>query len=374
MFRSYEQVFVSAVRLCALFSAIAGTVAAAQWVTHPDPGDLHPYAVCYTYNPRTSKVQYVLGYTSTFTKAEYFEPGTVGNFFTPGEADIGQPGTFYPGTDNDYSVISFNNDDSDFLIQVLDGSKLVLQLNNGIPPCRPPLFVPGPALAYTAAGTYPSQYLGSTSTLYGPTLTATALPLTNAAGIAVTNVHATSTPPSGYSNPADPSGSALTNQFFYADVTVAPGPPASTDLLVDLMSNGIQLALGSTPITFSGVAQDATGCPTDVTMKVQGTVAAARVIIGTSIWTQIVTFKNTSGQAINGPIQLALTNLSPNARLFTATGTGTCPSIASVPYITVTNGLPVNGIAAVVLTFTNSGIPSTAITYTPVIVAGGTRL
>jgi hypothetical protein len=116
------------------------------------------------------------------------------------------------------------------------------------------------------------------------------------------------------------------------------------------------------------------GCSTDVTSSVSGKVVLPVQLLGSQIWTQTVTFTNISGKTISGPITLALNNLSPNAKLFTAGGTGNCPGITGAPYIFVTDSLAPNANAAVVLTFTNTQVPTTAITYAPVILSGGTKL
>ena len=127
-------------------------------------------------------------------------------------------------------------------------------------------------------------------------------------------------------------------------------------------------------VTTSGSAPDTAGCAADVTGALALRSNIPTQLLGTDIYTQLVMVQNTSGKPITGAIQLALTNLSPNARLFNATGTGTCPAIAGAAYVTLTNGIAPAAYASVVLVYTNSMVPSAAISYTPVVLAGGSRL
>lgn len=375
MFRSFLKESFAAFRLFALLFTSVLFLTASSLEAHAQTGTVQPFVLCYTYNPYSQKVQFVLGYTSSYTKTQFFAPGTVANFFAPGEPDVGQPGQIFAGNDQDLWVHSLSLLENDFLIWGINGTTLRID-RNAAPPCVPAYFVPGPNLAFATPGTYTNQYLGSITAPNAGIQGATVFPIGAAAGLSITNIHA-STKQFSFTDPANPQGGVngeVTTAAFYADVTVAPGPAISTGLLVDVTADGNQLALGQVPITFAGSAPDTTGCPAVVTSQVKGQISAARQLLDTGIWTQVVTIKNTSGKAIAGPIHLALAGLSSNAKLFTASGTGTCPDIAGEPFITVTTGLPANGNAAVVLTFTNSGMPSTAISYTPVVVAGGSRL
>jgi hypothetical protein len=83
------------------------------------------------------------------------------------------------------------------------------------------------------------------------------------------------------------------------------------------------------------------------------------------MWSATMTVTNTSGSAINGPIQVVLTNLSSNATMANNTGMHN-----GSPYITVltTGALAAGGSVSVPIQFTN---PSNGfITYTRVTYSG----
>ena len=346
---------------------------------HAQDGKVTPFELCQTYNPLSGKLNSVLSYDNTNSNVQRLEPGSLSNYFTPGEFDLGQPSFFFPGTDHDLFAIDFRTSDTDKLVWLLSpyqGAPLQLETKlpifvSSAPPCTPSYFQPAPTLVFSGPGTYTHQLLGQL-TFSNSGFTAKIYPFANGSNLSFTNLawttnsSYTSNGVTSYQQPV---------QFLYGDVTVGPGNAATTNLLVQVSdAGGRQVALGTDTVQFSGTPANTAGCPTDVTSSVQGTKSAPVQLFGTQIWTQLVTIKNTSGVAIPGPIQLALTNLSGNARLFTAAGTGSCPGFEGAPYIPITNGLAPNANGAVVLTFTNSTVPTTAITYTPVVVAGGSRL
>jgi len=105
--------------------------------------------------------------------------------------------------------------------------------------------------------------------------------------------------------------------------------------------------------------------PVDVSAKVRVTENGFARNRATLIWTSTMTVTNTSASTIQGPIQVVLTDLSPNAMMVNASGKS-----GGNPYITVTNGALASGASAsVLIQFTNS--TNGFITFTPVTYSGG---
>ena len=362
------------VRTVSLYSAVAVLLGAAglrvparaQSGTTLPPNTIAPYVVCNYVRP-TGNVMPLIGYDSSYASPQTLIPGTPVNSFMPGGI-LGQPEVFEPGTDTYPFVVAFSAFFTPVLTYTLDGHKVTITAD--LPPCNAPYFVPAPPLSFAGPGTYPSQYLGqiTNSPAVGPGLTVIAAPVSSSANLSFSNLTYSATQPTGVPiSPAQP-------QFLYGDVTVGPGPSFSTGVLLAVNSGTTQVALGMDTVSATEPAASTAGCAANVTAGLQVTSGLPVQLFGTEIWTQLLRIKNTSGAAISGPIEVALTGLSSNAKLFTASGNGTCPGIAGAPYIFITNGLAANAYGAVVLTFTNSQIPSSAIQYTPVFVAGGSQI
>ena len=247
------------------------------------------------------------------------------------------------------------------------------------PLCKPTFIPTSASLSYTAAGTYPQQFLGYVDQAPASfPLTATVASAGPATNITVSNLQqqVPTSEPSGFSGDWAMYSQTPGWVAIYGDITVTPGPMGTANANLALLdSSGVVAANGLVPISFSGSpAPSTSGCPAVVTSSIQGTLGKPVQLFGTAIWTQVVTLKNISGATIAGPLQIALTNLSSNAQAFGAAGTATCPGISGAPYVYVTGRLAPNANAAVVLTFTNSQVPSSGITFTPVIVSGGNHL
>ena len=237
-----------------------------------------------------------------------------------------------------------------------------------VPFCTPTLTMA--PLAYSAAGTYPHQYLADLDAP-GNSVPPTIAALNGSSNIAVSNLQIVYNDTVQNPNLPDASNGPTS---VYGDVIIAPGPMTTANIGLDVIKNGVVVATGLEPITFSGSSAATSGCPAVVTSSVKGSLTTAAPVFGTAIWTQTLSVTNTSGEAISGPIQVVLTNLSANARLFGASGTATCSGLSGAPYLYITGTLAPNATAAVVLTFTNSQVPAPGITYTPVIVSGGTQI
>jgi hypothetical protein len=342
------------------------------------------------------------GYVNPNLTTQQVIAGSFYNTFTPAVDLSRVPSNFYPGNHSDavqallklqysetYYLGNYRNDAAFlnlFNWQAINNSSATQNpaINAAITAtqCQPKFF---PAsLNFTAPGTYPGQYLGQVDS--GPILTTTD-PKSSAGDLVAVNGASSGTPNIVITNlryvsmdtaspvRSDPSNPHYYNpNSIYGDVTVTAGAPATGGLDLNLVVNGQIATGGIVPVVYGGATSSGSACPANVTASVTGTLSNPTQLFGTQLYTQTVMMKNTSGAAIPGPITLALTNLSPNARLFTAGGTATCTGIAGAPYIYVTSGIPANGNAAVVLTFTNTQNPTAAITYTPVVLAGGTQL
>jgi uncharacterized repeat protein (TIGR01451 family) len=123
---------------------------------------------------------------------------------------------------------------------------------------------------------------------------------------------------------------------------------------------------GGGSLTPSLSASDVTGINpiTDVSGLVTVTETGFGVNRATRLWTATMTIANNSGTAINGPIQVVLTNLSPNATMVNNTGARN-----GSPYLTVSvGGLAAGASVAALIQFTNP--TSGFINCTPQIVSG----
>jgi hypothetical protein len=117
-------------------------------------------------------------------------------------------------------------------------------------------------------------------------------------------------------------------------------------------------------------------CAANVTAQVQVTLGGFRRNLVTGRWMQTVAVRNKGAAPLDGPIALVLDNLSANAALYNAAGATVCAEPLGRPYVEVNPGadgvLSPGENAAVALEFTNSN-PSSAITYTPRVLAGGNQ-
>jgi len=123
----------------------------------------------------------------------------------------------------------------------------------------------------------------------------------------------------------------------------------------------------ASPSTTSYIANfGAISHATDVSSQVSITQAGFTRNHFTGLWSATMTVKNTSGSAINGPIQVVLTNLSSNATM--ANNTGMHNGSPYITVLTTTGALAAGGSVSVPIQFTN---PSNGfITYTPVTYSG----
>jgi len=117
-------------------------------------------------------------------------------------------------------------------------------------------------------------------------------------------------------------------------------------------------------------------CAANVTQQVEISLSGIRRNLVTGRWLQTVTLRNRGASALAGPIALVLDNLSANASVFNPSGTTACAAPLGRPLILVPAGtdqiLSPGETAAATLEFVNSQA-STAITYTPRVLAGGTQ-
>ena len=228
--------------------------------------------------------------------------------------------------------------------------------------CVPPTFITAP-LAYSAAGTYSSQYLGA---LQGGSLNGTASATANlvgmSAGVTVTNVTLSTKAPSQVTQ----GGLGL---YLYGDVRIDPTAAAGTaGLLMHIAQEGVQVMTAVD--TLQVLSATAEACQQDVTSQLQVTSTPAVPMFNTQLYTQVVTLKNMGGTDLKGPVLLGLRNLSANAQLFAGNGPLPCGANAGVPYQFAGNGLASGASTRVVLTFTNSLVPQAAVAYQPVVLAG----
>ena len=117
-------------------------------------------------------------------------------------------------------------------------------------------------------------------------------------------------------------------------------------------------------------------CASNVTQQVQVSLSGIRRNLVTGRWLQTVTLRNGGTSALAGPIALVFDNLSANATLFNPSGTTACAAPLGRAYVLVPAGtdqiLSPGETATANLEFVNAQA-STAITYTPRILAGGTQ-
>jgi hypothetical protein len=250
-------------------------------------------------------------------------------------------------------------------------------------PTCPAIFQPSP-LTFTAPGTYPHQYLGQVEAGPPVDVNVVVTAAANTPNVALANLTYVAADPaiSAPANPGDPDSLAniWNPNSVYGDVTIAPAASGSAAVVVSLTVNGRVLTTAisnltlPTQSTIPTMPVRAGNCPVDVTNQVSQTMTTAKQTLGSPTWTESVIIKNTTTTTIAGPILIALTSLSSNAGLFAAGGYGTCSGIAGAPYAYVTGALAPGASAAALLTFTNSQVPSAAITFTPVILSGGSRM
>ena len=237
--------------------------------------------------------------------------------------------------------------------------------------CPPPVFTSAPSLNLPGPGIYRSQFLGSFSSLPNQpagsnVLKSVIFGAPGAFTIASTYLSAT--------GPAGGTRADSTAVYAYGDISVVTAIAPPSLLLLNLSQSGVQLITGFDRLNIAS-ATVTTGCAANVTPNVQISVAPPLQLFGTQLWTNVVTVQNTSGSPINGPLQLIVFGPSDNARLFGPTGTATCAGIAGSAFQTIAqSSLAPNSSIKVVLTFTNTGIPSTNITFTPLLFAGGSLL
>ena len=108
----------------------------------------------------------------------------------------------------------------------------------------------------------------------------------------------------------------------------------------------------------------------------QVTLGGFRRNLTTGRWMQTVTLRNGGTSALAGPVALVLDNLSANATLFNPSGVTACAAQLGRQFLLVPVGadevLSPGEVATANLEFVNSQA-STAITYTPRVLAGGTQ-
>ena len=109
-------------------------------------------------------------------------------------------------------------------------------------------------------------------------------------------------------------------------------------------------------------------CASDLSSKVQITRSGFGYNFATQRFVQTVTLKNTSANAIVGPLSLVLDALSANATLANASGTTACAAPSGSPFVTLAGDLAAGAGTSVVLQFANPS--KTGITYTTRVLAG----
>ncbi|TFW18992.1 ExeM/NucH family extracellular endonuclease [Duganella callida] len=101
----------------------------------------------------------------------------------------------------------------------------------------------------------------------------------------------------------------------------------------------------------------------DVSARVKAVSSGAILNRVTNKWNATVTLTNTSGKAIDGPLQLVLSGLPAGVTLAGASGEHN-----GAPYLTVNSGLAAGATVSVAVSFSKTG--SAAISYTPQIFSG----
>ncbi|MBY0503408.1 MAG: hypothetical protein K2X03_05855 [Bryobacteraceae bacterium] len=151
--------------------------------------------------------------------------------------------------------------------------------------------------------------------------------------------------------------------------------------------SGTPVQTGSFPLVLRSTAVDGCFSRLPLTLEVQGQLCAAEVTplveitfggfrqnLVTRRWQQTVTLRNSGQSSIFGPMALVVDSLSPNAALAASGGITTCTAPLGRPYIEADLGpnrlLAPGATVAVALEFTNSA-PTSPITYTPRVIAGG---
>lgn len=232
--------------------------------------------------------------------------------------------------------------------------------------CGPPTFTPATSLTFPGPGTYTGQFLGkltSSQPLTGETIQSVVLG--GIRGITLSNLSLTTTPPGG----AAPDG----GQYLYGDIAVTNPAALAAGVLLTLYQGDTQVMNVLDIINLQGSGQ--TGCATDVTASVSiKTINAPAPVSNSDIWISVLRVTNITASTLTGPIELSLANLSENAGLFARAGIGVCPGNSGQPYRFVAKTLKPGESVDLLVSFTNSAIPSTKITYTPRVLAGGSQL
>lgn len=151
--------------------------------------------------------------------------------------------------------------------------------------------------------------------------------------------------------------------------------------------SGTPLQAGSFPIAIRSAAFDGCFQRTPLTLEVQGQLCSANVTsrvqvtlggfrqnLVTRRFQQTVTLRNNTQSSIFGPVALVTDTLSANAALANANGATTCAAPLGRPYALAELGpnnlLAPGSTVSLNLEFTNSS-PTSPITYTPRVIAGG---
>lgn len=127
-------------------------------------------------------------------------------------------------------------------------------------------------------------------------------------------------------------------------------------------------AAGGPPIGFNAPALQLQ-CATDVSTSISVIRSGYTYNFATELFSQTVTLTNTSGEAIAGPISIALDDLSENASLFNGAGATSCTLPSGSPYLNSSATTLASGASATtVLQFADPTRAS--ITYNTRVLAG----
>jgi hypothetical protein len=141
-------------------------------------------------------------------------------------------------------------------------------------------------------------------------------------------------------------------------------------------------AAGTYPITCSGLASTnytiayipgqltitAPACASNATASVTVTRSGFSYSPILKRYAQTLTLTNTSGNAINGPIYIAVDSLSSNASVYNPGGSTGCAAPLGSPYVSFAGPLNASASTTVVLHFTDP--TNAAISYTTRVLAG----
>jgi hypothetical protein len=332
--------------------------------------EVTPTAGCITYSVTSIpqlQVSTQFGYNNTGSADVQTTPGSQDNYFLPGNPNLGQPATLSQG--NHPAIFSATYPSgSGGLTWTLSGTSVKAADFPASPLCFSPYFTPGAALSFTAAGTYPSQFLGELHMASAGAAPVAVVPTVagSSANVTLSNVH--------FVTSAKQDANGVVPQDIYGDVKIASGSLGTSAVLFDFTLNGASTASGRTTITYAAPPNTSVGCPTDVTASITAKLGTPSQVFGSPLFTQAVTIKNTGSQPIAGPVTLALNGLSENARLFANASVATCKGIFGAPTAFLSQGLNAGASVTVVLNFTNTRLPNATITYTPAVVSGGSKL